>query len=791
MKNAYALSFLFLIMLLTSCSSIEIKDKFSLALEIQVEPTHSLSGHVLHHLKDANQFWSMTDRINLGFVASRFRDVAKARFPNARLYQGHRHVDYPVLLKHTYADLNALADGADLAAHCLTVRTPFVETNRVCDSDLQKTIDMAFDEFIRADAKFLLIAENSEEQFDLIDLVAFENKKARLFTKAGSQQAFQALLVEVELANISEFLLSYILGEAGYPRGYLPSKPELRTDFLNRAVASPPASSQSRKLLLRFVRETREFRDEKWISVLNTAIKGGADSEVISAILSKRKDIQNFFIDGLSDSLVSAINAYRPDIVRMLLDLGAPVFGGSDDRLPALHQAAYVAGFFNDLAIIDMLIEQGEALNVNDHRFGLPLAYALEGHFKSKRGEAGTLVEEFIRRDSPVEMKEVAKSDGTRVPASPLYVASQRGLSGAVEVLLAQGSSVDGQYRKDVYVSPLFNSLLHDQIIVAKMLIKHGANVNFQNSQGRSVLMLAVEKKEAELLELLLNNTQIELNATDNEGRTALFFAYPDPESVLSDQNRHIVDRLLAAGLDESIRDNAGRTAETRYQSEREKVLERQYTQQRKQQLEDQARFSASSDAGIGQDRGEFDWFKAAALGVGFVAGGGLELDSETQTRVLKGIVNDSRSSIAGAPSTTGALSNGQEFPDNSATGASRSVNARKHYAVMLGKTELRTCDHEDVQANSFCRTANTYYKAYLNSVQDNLPNSSKLYAVHKQTVRLLMDFLKNSSGGGVYSAQTGAVEEGQSRDGTDQFRPRGSDYRCDRSGPGSCAIER
>uniref|UniRef100_A0A0G4GJZ2 Uncharacterized protein n=1 Tax=Chromera velia CCMP2878 TaxID=1169474 RepID=A0A0G4GJZ2_9ALVE len=93
---------------------------------------------------------------------------------------------------------------------------------------------------------------------------------------------------------------------------------------------------------------------------------------------------------------------------------------------------------------------------------------------------------------------------------------------------------------------------------IVRLLVDAKANVDMQDKEGNSVLMLAILKENVGMVEYLLarpgNTTQTVVNIPDSQGRTPLFRAAAGGHILL-------VELLLRRGADPSLKDASGNTA--------------------------------------------------------------------------------------------------------------------------------------------------------------------------------------------------------------------------------------
>jgi ankyrin repeat protein len=94
-----------------------------------------------------------------------------------------------------------------------------------------------------------------------------------------------------------------------------------------------------------------------------------------------------------------------------------------------------------------------------------------------------------------LQLPEVEFNSGCHFYPAPLPLAIQKGDIGIVRLLLAQGKRLD---------------------------------INKQHSEGLTALSPAVRKRSLPIIDLILHDSRVNPNITDNQGRTALWWAKLD-----------------------------------------------------------------------------------------------------------------------------------------------------------------------------------------------------------------------------------------------------------------------
>jgi ankyrin repeat protein len=129
-----------------------------------------------------------------------------------------------------------------------------------------------------------------------------------------------------------------------------------------------------------------------------------------------------------------------------------------------------------------------------------------------------------------------------------LLIASSKGNLDIVKVFLENGSDINGKVKGKV--APLMAASYHGQKSILEYLLQSKADVNITSEEGVSSLMLVSD--DYNLTQLLIK-AGASIEATDNQGRTALFYA------VINNQLEK-VKALIENGSNVNIQDKKGIT---------------------------------------------------------------------------------------------------------------------------------------------------------------------------------------------------------------------------------------
>ena len=217
-------------------------------------------------------------------------------------------------------------------------------------------------------------------------------------------------------------------------------------------------------------------------------------------------DVNCTLVNGITPLMVAS-SCGHTETVQVLLQAGANVYSTDNDGYSPL---VYAITGHKSLQVIEQLLKAGAQPNV----------FINDKNIVDKAREDGR--EDIFRLLYVSIQKEKEEEQHLQHSSISIIDAAKVGNTKLVEVLLKENADVNVQ-NEDNYTALMVASLNgHTQ--VAELLLNENADVNIQATNGMTALMLAVANGHTQIVELLLTES-VDLNVQNENGLTALMLA--------------------------------------------------------------------------------------------------------------------------------------------------------------------------------------------------------------------------------------------------------------------------
>lgn len=208
-----------------------------------------------------------------------------------------------------------------------------------------------------------------------------------------------------------------------------------------------------------------------------------------------------------------------------------------------IDPAICVAAKSDNARIIALLLDRGASIESTNLHSQTPLQIA------AQCGSSDAFVE-LIRRGADIY-------NVPRNEQSFMHMAARHNAA-MVQALLDKGHPPNN-FAVGNNTTPLTIAAMHNRCDVLRLLVKHGAVFPIEASTGKTLLMIASHFGRFEFVQVLLS-LDIDVNAQDNKGKTALFHALATHETAI-DNIEYVCKILLEAGADPNHVCGEGHTA--------------------------------------------------------------------------------------------------------------------------------------------------------------------------------------------------------------------------------------
>lgn len=269
--------------------------------------------------------------------------------------------------------------------------------------------------------------------------------------------------------------------------------------------------------------------------------KTSRNDEAVDRLLAK-KEAQS--IDSISNLLLIPMPAERgyERVVLTFLQSGADIEATDLQGNTALQMSAR-AGY---IAIVNLLLQQGADIDSRGSTDATPLIMAAE---KGRTDVVSLLLEE----GADIDAASADPNLGSTAIARALYESH----TATTKVLLERGADANARYNQ-VFGDTLLHIVAgytgwESQAPNIDLLLEKGADLEAQDNDGQTPLIVAIQSQRFETVRYLLERGA-DLEAKDRHGQTPLILAAQKciPETV---------NLLLEKGADPESKDNYGQTA--------------------------------------------------------------------------------------------------------------------------------------------------------------------------------------------------------------------------------------
>ncbi|KAI4155893.1 MAG: hypothetical protein LQ340_000673 [Diploschistes diacapsis] len=224
----------------------------------------------------------------------------------------------------------------------------------------------------------------------------------------------------------------------------------------------------------------------------------------------------------------------------------------------------FVASCLGIEALVELLLEKGADIEAADPQGRTPLWMAVcSGHEEItrlllKKGakidvrcEGETLLSEAILSRNETAIRLLLERGAKLDMRSSLFLAASVGNIMIARILLKMGAEIDR--KNDEGDTPLALAALSGEVEMIRMLLEKGAEVDTKNNSGKTALLYAARNGD-EIVARMLLEKGADVDAKDNNGETALFYAAENGEEI-------VAKLLLEVGAEVDAKDNNGETA--------------------------------------------------------------------------------------------------------------------------------------------------------------------------------------------------------------------------------------
>lgn len=269
-----------------------------------------------------------------------------------------------------------------------------------------------------------------------------------------------------------------------------------------------------------------------------------------------------------NDLFYEAVQSYHFQNIVKYTKKGANVNISVNGETALMKAAAW-----SRISIVKLLINHGADINATDCLNNSALVYASEHCLRDKRGDTDPLGTIKVLIECGADINLFRKDENGRGSSAFFYTAVCLDTS-ILSLFLDRDADINQQ---DIHgITPLMHVFQFGRRWSSgssegfKYLLKHGADVNLKDDDGKTAFMYAAERgADDEYIQLLLDKGS-DINSQDNEGKTAIMLSLINTvsndscldryyERMTENQFIDVAKILLLNNADFYIKDNSGK----------------------------------------------------------------------------------------------------------------------------------------------------------------------------------------------------------------------------------------
>ncbi len=275
--------------------------------------------------------------------------------------------------------------------------------------------------------------------------------------------------------------------------------------------------------VLNYIQGDYEFYNRNWSGTMKYLVEHGVNVNIPG------------IFDGMTP-LMAAVRKGSCELVKLILEHGADI-NAQDKKGQCAIMDALSGG---NEKIIDLLLQYNPNLNLKD-RYGTPIIFYI-----SNPKQIVTLKKAGMDLDAQT-------NTGNTFLIHACEDISSQSIIDTCEILLENGANpnIRGEYGNTALMR-IISAWSVNVLPATQLICKYGVDLNIQNNNGETALILAAEYKKADVVKYLVEQG-CDLNLRDDKGQTAAIVAAKRGKD-------DVLKYLIENGCDLSIKDNDGKT---------------------------------------------------------------------------------------------------------------------------------------------------------------------------------------------------------------------------------------